>query len=111
MSSDDWYRNKDWNTEIEEAFYKKLSRARTQRYQYLVIQALALTDNHPNIALRLTDEYFESREDQFEDVRALLAQATAYISLGKQKETVTVYQAILAREKEFPKHQTTVYLD
>jgi len=111
VSSDDWYRNKDWNTEIEESFYKKLSRARTQRNQYLVIQALTLTDTHPNIALRLVDEYFESREELYEDVRALLARAEAYVSLGNQIETVAAYQAILAREREFPNHKTTVYLD
>ena len=64
MSSEDWYRNKEWNSEIEEFFYMKLKRARTQRYQYIVIQALSLTDNHPDISLRLVDEYFETREDK-----------------------------------------------
>ena len=70
MSSDDWYRNEDWNESIEEHFYSKLKRARSQRDQYLVIQALTLADNHPKVTLRLVSEYFESRKDQFDDVRA-----------------------------------------
>lgn len=37
MSSEDWYRNEIWNDEIEEAFFKKLSRARSQKSQYLKI--------------------------------------------------------------------------
>ena len=111
MSSEDWYRNKEWNSEIEEFFYMKLKRARTQRYQYIVIQALSLTDTHPDISLRLVDEYFETREDKYEDARALLARAKAYISQGKRKETVSAYQALLEREREFPQHQTTAYLD
>ena len=61
MTSDTWYRNEDWNDEIEDFFYSKLNRARSQREQYLVIQALSLSKTHPNISLRLTREYFESK--------------------------------------------------
>jgi len=111
MSSDDWYRNKDWNDEIEEHFYSKLKRARSQRDQYLVIQALTLTESHPNVALHLVDEYFSSRKNEFDDVRALLARANAYISLGDIGNTMDAYHAILAREKEFPNHQTNTYVD
>lgn len=111
MSSDDWYRNEDWNDSVEENFYSKLKRARTQRDQYLVIQALTLTDKHPKVSLRLVDEYFESRKDQFDDVRALLARANAFIALGDLEKCVATYKEILQREREFPKHQTGVYLD
>ena len=111
MSSDDWYRNKDWNESIEEHFYSKLKRARTQRDQYLVIQALTLADNHPKVTLRLVDEYFESRKDQFDDVRALLAKANAYFALNDLETCIAAFKEVLGREREFPKHQTGVYLD
>ncbi len=63
------------NESIEENFYSKLKRARSQRDQYLAIQALTLADDHPRTSLRLLDEYFVSRKDEFDDVRALLAKA------------------------------------
>lgn len=111
MSSDDWYRNEDWNDSVEEYFYSKLKRARTQRDQYLVIQSLTLTDKHPKVSLRLVDEYFESRKDQFDDVRALQSRANAFIALGDLEQCLATYKEILQREREFPKHQTGVYLD
>jgi len=111
VSSDDWYRNKDWNESIEEHFYSKLKRARTQRNQYLVIQALTLADKHPEVSIRLVDEYFESRKDKFEDVRALLAKANAFIALNDLEGCIATFKEILEREREFPNHQTGVYLD
>ena len=111
MSSDDWYRNKNWNASIEEHFYSKLKRARTQRDQYLVIQALTLADNHPEVSLRLVNEYFESRKDQFADVRALLAKANAYRTLNDLDGCISAFKEVLGREREFPNHQTGVYLD
>ena len=111
MSSDDWYRNKDWNESTEEHFYSKLKRARTQRDQYLVIQALSLADNHPKVTLRLVSEYFESRKDKFDDVRALLAKANAYFALDDLDNCISAFKEVLGREKEFPQHQTGIYLD
>lgn len=111
MSSDDWYRNEDWNESIEEHFYSKLKRAKSQRDQNLVIQCLMLADNHPKVTLRLVSEYFESRKDQFDDVRALLAKANAYFALNDLDKCIASFKEVLGRESEFPKHQTSVYLD
>lgn len=111
MSSDDWYRNKNWNASIEEHFYSKLKRARTQRDQYLVIQALTLSENHPEVSLRLVNEYFESRKDQFDDVRALLAKANACKTLNDLDGCISAFKEVLGREREFPNHLTGVYLD
>lgn len=111
MSSDDWYRNREWNESIEEHFYSKLKRARTQRDQYLVLQALALADNHPKVTLRLVSEYFESRKCQFDDVRALLAKANAYIALNDIDKCISAFKEVLGREREFPQLQTDIYLD
>lgn len=111
MSADDWYRNKNWDASVEEHFYSKLKRARTQRDQYLVIQALTLADNHPEVTLRLVNQYFESRKDQFEDVRALLAKANACRALNNLAGCISAFKEVLEREREFPNHQTKAYLD
>ncbi len=111
MSSEDWYRNRDWNKEIESEFFAKLKRARSQRDQYLVIQALTLTDSHPNVSIRLVEQYFESCQDKFDDVRALLAKAEANLALGEIDSAMESFRAILAREAEFPNHQTGAYVD
>lgn len=111
MPSDDWYRNKNWNEKIESDFFAKLDRARSQRDQYLVIQALTLTKNHPDISIRLVGHYFETRTKDFDDVRALLAKAQAHLELGEIDSAMETFRAVLARETEFPKHQTTAYVD
>lgn len=111
MSSEDWYRNKVWDSAVEEHFYSKLNRARTQREQYLVIQALTLAESHPMVTLRLINEYFESRKSEFEDLRALLAKANAFFALADFEKSVATYKKILDKEKEFPNYQTGAYLD
>lgn len=42
MPDDDWYRSRTWSEEIAAEFEKRLSRARTQRCQYLKIQGATL---------------------------------------------------------------------
>jgi hypothetical protein len=111
VSSDDWYRNNTWNDEIEALFYEKLKRARSQKYQYIVIQASYLTDSFPVISLRLVNEYFETRTDKFEDVRAYWAQSLAFMTIGEIGKSMESYRAILKCEDEFPNHQTTAYVD
>jgi len=111
MSSDDWYRNNKWNDEIEALFYEKLKRARSQRDQYIIIQASHLSESFPLISLQLIDEYFEKRKDKFDDVRAYWAQSIAFMNLGDIDKAMEAYRAILKREEEFPNHQTTAYVD
>tara|TARA_R110002124_G_scaffold143292_2_gene308065 strand:+ start:18 stop:623 length:606 start_codon:yes stop_codon:yes gene_type:complete len=111
VSSEDWYRNENWNASIEEHFYSKLKRTRTQRDQYLVIQALTLADTYPEVSLRLVNEYFESRKDQFDDIRALLAKANACKTLNDLDGCISAFKEVLGREREFPNYQTGVYLD
>ena len=111
MAADDWYRNTEWNEEIEGEFFAKLKRARSQRDQYLVIQASTLVKRHPKISLRLVEEYFESRRDKFDDVRALLARAEALLELGEIDDAMQAFRSVLAREEEFSNHQTGAYVD
>jgi len=42
MTATDWFRNREWNAEIEKDFLAQLARSRTQSDQYLVIQALTI---------------------------------------------------------------------
>ena len=111
MSSDDWYRNYDWNSEIEVEFYKKLKRARSQREQYIVIQASYLSDKYPKITLSLIDRYFDTRKDQYHDVQAHQVRAEAFMVLGDTAKAMKSFRDVLEREDEFPNHQTTVYVD
>ncbi len=110
MSRDDWFRNTTWDSNIEEAFFEKLSRARTQRDQYLAIQATTIAPYQPQAALRLVERYFDTRKDDFHDVQAFWAKVHAYRKLGNSVATVTAYKQILAREAEFPRHKTNAYV-
>lgn len=56
MARGDWFRNSNWNDAIETAFFAKLRRARSKA-QYLKIQACTLAEKHPEVALRLLDQY------------------------------------------------------
>jgi hypothetical protein len=110
MSREDWYRNTTWNAEIERTFQAKLGRARSQRDQYLVIQALTLAQHEPRVALRLVEQYFETRTREFDDTRALLARADAYVTLHDLPKAVESYKAVLARETEVPGYRSGAYL-
>lgn len=109
MANEDWYRQTRWNDRIEQAFFERLSRVRSQRDQYLVIQALTLTTQRPDVTLRLVDHYFDTRTSDFVDVRALKAKAEAYRSQNKVAETVEAYKDVLRHEAEFPDFKTTTY--
>jgi tetratricopeptide (TPR) repeat protein len=109
MSSDDWYRNTEWNREIAERFETRLKRAR-RKAQYLRIQACTLARSFPQVALQLLDRYFELGDD-FDHAQAYVDQATAYRTLGQLENAVKSYEQALRREAEFPNLQTQAYLD
>lgn len=111
MAAIDWYRNKGWSEEIEKGFFEKLKRARSQRDQYLVIQALTLVKHRPDVSLRLVDMYFDSRRDDFEDMRALLARAEAYLEQDNIDKAMAAFRSVLAREEEFPNHLSGTYVN
>lgn len=109
MAAEDWFRNREWNSSIEEAFFRKLGRAR-RKEQYLRIQASTLASSHPKVALRLLEQYFKLKDD-FDHAQAHVDQATAYIALNRLDEAIESYESAIERERDFPRLQTQAVLD
>jgi len=103
MAKEDWYRNKKWNDQIKKQFFEKLSRARSQRDQYLTTQAGVLCNNgYHKEALELIDLYFETRKDDFHDISALIIKADTLFKLKRVKEAVCAYHELLKLDEEHP---------
>lgn len=105
----DWFRNTTWNEAIEQDFNEKLQRAK-RREQYLRIQACTLVRSHPEVALKLLEQYFLLK-DKFDHAQAHVDRASALLALGRVNEALKSYTAALARESEFPTVLTQAYLD
>jgi hypothetical protein len=97
-SRSEWFRNKLWSDEIERSFFSRLDRARTQRDQYLVIQAIELVESQPEITVRLVDIYFATRTVAFHDSRAFNAKAAALCAMGALEASVECYRSCLEAE-------------
>ncbi len=65
MSKEDWYRNETWDINIENSFFEKLKKSRTQKSQYLKIQAFYLLNIEPDVSLRLISYARENCPDEF----------------------------------------------
>ena|SRR5437870_3782655 len=109
MTSEEWFRNKNWNSRVERTFFDKLRRAR-RKEQYLRIQASTLAAAHPEVALRLLEQYF-TLDDKFDHAQAYVDRATAYLAMGNVEGAIQAYEDALAREQEFPNLQTQANLD
>jgi tetratricopeptide (TPR) repeat protein len=109
MVRDDWFRQTDWNAEIETAFFEKLRRAREKK-QYLRIQASTIAGCRPEVALRLLDKYFALGE-HFDQAQAYADRATAYLALGDIEHAIAALEAALVREEQYPQLLTYAYLD
>jgi tetratricopeptide (TPR) repeat protein len=101
----DWFRNTDWSAQIEEEFFRKLDRARSQKSQYLRIQASTLRERRPEVALALLDQYF-GRGEHFDLAQGYLDQAHAYLALGNFEMAEKAYEKVLQREQDYPQLQT-----
>ena len=98
----DWYRRETWDDEIEQEFFARLKKTRSQRDQYLAIQVISLAQPHPEVSIRLAQHYFETRTGNFNDTRVLAAQGNAHRMLGNAEDALASYQAALARQRKYP---------
>jgi tetratricopeptide (TPR) repeat protein len=109
MGRDDWFRNTEWDEDIEAAFFAKLARAK-DKSQRLRIQATLITRKYPVVALRLLDQYF-SLGERWDLAAAHVVAATAYVAMGEVERAIASYEAALAREASFPNLKTAAYLE
>jgi tetratricopeptide (TPR) repeat protein len=108
LSREDWYRNDNWNEEIEVAFFAKLKRAR-RKEQYLRIQASIIASTYPDVALTLLERYFALKDD-FDHAQAYCDMAKAHLSKGQIDQALSAYSKALSREYDFPKLKTDAYI-
>lgn len=106
-ASKDWFRNTEWNPEIEAKFFEKLRRAR-DKAQYLKLQASCLAKSHPRVALMLLSRFFELGETFFL-ADAFVAAANAHLALGQIEDAVDSYRMALEKERLVPNHRTTAW--
>jgi hypothetical protein len=111
MAMSDWFRNTTWSEAIEAEFLRRLSRARSQRDQYIVIQAITLARERPEVTLRLVDLYFSTRSTTWDDGRALEAKAKALAMMEDFPSAAETYRSVLAREKIKPGYRGSAYVD
>lgn len=110
VSRDDWFRNTRWNSKIAETFQAKLKRARSKN-QYLRIQASALAESRPDVALSLLDQYFDLEAEKFDESLARVIRAGALIALGRTEDAIASYEAALTLETSRPGVQSGAHIE
>jgi tetratricopeptide (TPR) repeat protein len=110
LANSNWFRNEDWNPNIEADFRQRLARARNKA-QYLRIQASHLAERHPRVTLDLIAEYFAHEPNGVDMAQAHVDRAKAYLALGNVGNAISSYEDALKREQEFPNWKTQAYVD
>ena len=105
----EWFRNSEWNPEIERTFEEKLGRAR-DKAQYLRIQGSMLKDAEPEVALGLLGRCIELGEDTY-IAAAQLDSAHAHHRLGDVDAALTSLEAALDQESRQPMFRTSAAFD
>ncbi|WP_024465781.1 hypothetical protein [Treponema pedis] len=101
MADENWYRNEVWNDEIQKRFTDKLNKARSQKTQYLKIQAFYLLDKYPNIALKLIQHSREIKIDEFWEQEFCLYESKAYYALKENSLAIKkAFESIEWRRKK-----------
>jgi glutathione S-transferase len=110
VGTGDWFRNTNWNAEIAAEFERRLKRSRTQKGEYLRIQALSLADTHPSVALELSDRFLAlPKPNGLASV--LNIRARALVAVKRVAEATSTYERVLQVEKEVGARLTDAYLD
>jgi hypothetical protein len=108
VASEDWYRNERWGQEIEEDFFAKLKRSRSQKTQYVKIQAGYLIENYPEITLRLIKYARENCPADSWEQEFYLYESKAFYRLAEYEKAIScAYLSVEWRIKK-PNHQTEI---
>ena len=105
----DWFRNLQWNADIEAAFDARLGRAR-DKAQYLNIQAYALLGTHPRIAAALCLRAIDTGNPA-QLARAGLYLGTAFAIDGDLDGAIDALEGAIEAERRAPLYRTAAYLD
>jgi tetratricopeptide (TPR) repeat protein len=105
----EWFRNTDWNDEIEIAFDARLGRAR-DKAQYLNIQAHTLLASHPHVAANLCRRVL-ALDAPAQTARAGLYLGTALAVQGDVDGAISALEGAIEAEQREPMHRTAAYLD
>ena len=99
MGADDWYRMTDWTEEGAAHFEKKIARARSQKAQYLTLQAYHLLDRRPDISLKLLDRAEEADVERYEGGRINNFRAEANLRLGNIEKVLSSYERSMRAQR------------
>ena len=105
----DWFRNTQWNEDIEAVFEARLRRAR-DKAQYLNIQAHTLLGTHPRISAALCLRAIETG-DPAQAARAGLYLGTALAVDGDVDGAIEALEGAIGAEQREPMHRTAAHLD
>lgn len=108
MAAEDWYRNREWNFEIEAKFREKLRRAR-QKDQYLRIQASYIQANYPDAAMALLTDFFALGENS-ESAQAYYQVAEIELGFENTPAALSALSHALAIERKGGCHKTDAWV-
>jgi hypothetical protein len=114
MSRDDWYRCTDWDPKTREEFFRRLSRSRRSKGQYLRIQASYLQQTDKRLvpaAIELLDLMFTQFPDPLETAQGHLQKADCLELVGDCEGAIGEFRRALEAERTFPKAGTQAWLD
>lgn len=102
MSNPEWYRQTKWTSEIATAFEERLAKSRSQRGEYLRIQAITLADTlepaNAIPAIELARRRLEHEESVLHAAQMHAVIAQAFTTLGKIPEALESYRRSVALE-------------
>jgi hypothetical protein len=117
MAGDDWFRHTKWTPQVQEAFFKRLSRSRSPagKAQYLRIQASHLQHTKEKslacVALRLLDEMLEKYPEPVQMAQGRLQQAQCLAFLGDCEGAIDKFRMALVAERACPNVKTQTWLE
>jgi tetratricopeptide (TPR) repeat protein len=115
MAMADWFRCTDWNERTEAEFFRRLKRARTQKPQYLLIQALTLVQTgrpeFAETALNLIHLFEDEYSEDFFVTNAFDVKAHALTLLERWEDAFQAFEDALSARRARPNVTNDVWLE